>query len=30
MDMRTGGRLTAGVSTGDMGTKTVGNDLDNV
>jgi len=29
MDMRTGGRLTAGVSTGDMGTKTVGNDLDN-
>jgi len=24
MDMRTGGRLTAGVSTGDMGTKTVG------
>jgi len=29
MDMRTDGRLTAGVSTGDMGTKTVGNDLDN-
>jgi acyl-CoA oxidase len=29
MDMRVDGQLTAGVATGDMGIKTVGNDLDN-
>jgi len=29
MDMRKGGQLQLGVSTGDMGLKTVGNDLDN-
>ena len=29
MDMRKDGRLEPGVSTGDMGIKTVGNDLDN-
>jgi hypothetical protein len=29
MDMRSDGHLTAGVATGDMGIKTVGNDLDN-
>jgi len=29
MDMRTNGQLEPGVATGDMGIKTVGNDLDN-